>query len=187
MTALQLPAELGQWARAAVRPTRHPGLVFVTIRLDQGGELHPHELRHLADLAERFGQGWLQLTPQQNALLRAVPVTQLPELYLALQAAGLAKHGAGTAADITSCPGASTCALALTFSRNLAERVAALVEDRPDGDVAIKISGCHNACGQHHVATVGFHGALRRVAGRPAPHYRMLIGGQVGLDRKAHV
>ncbi|MBI5611324.1 MAG: nitrite/sulfite reductase [Deltaproteobacteria bacterium] len=180
LTTMQLPAELVEWARSAVRPTRLPGLVFVTIRIDQGGALSPADLRNLANLAQRYGQGWLQLTPQQNALLRAVPTEQLPQLYADLQRAGLAKAGAGTAADITSCPGASTCALALTFSRNLAERVAALVEERPDGDVSIKISGCHNACGQHHVATVGFHGALRRVDGRPAPHYRMMVGGQVG-------
>lgn len=175
-----LPEPVATWARSAVRETRLAGYVFVTVRLDAGGEVSAPNLLALADLTEQFGEGKLHFTPQQNAVLRAVPVEQLVALHAGLDAAGLAKAGAGTTADVTSCPGASTCALAITFSRNLAEEVVSTVEGRPDRDLSVKISGCHNSCGQHHIGTIGFYGALRRIQGRPAPHYRMLVGGDVG-------
>ncbi len=167
------------WAATAVRETRVPGRVFVTVRIDRGGEVSGDHLRALADLTERYGEGKLHFTPQQNAVLRAVKVEELPAVWRALKAAGLALAGAGTVADITSCPGISTCNLGITFSRNLADSLVDLVGARPDTDLSIKISGCHNSCGQHHIGTFGFYGALRRVDGRPAPHYRVLVGGGV--------
>ncbi|MBM4345360.1 MAG: nitrite/sulfite reductase [Deltaproteobacteria bacterium] len=167
------------WAATAVRETRVPGRVFVTVRIDRGGEVSGDHLRALADLTERYGEGKLHFTPQQNAVLRAVKVEDLPALWRALRAAGLGQAGAGTMADITSCPGISTCNLGITFSRNLADALIEIVGARPDTDLNVKISGCHNACGQHHIGTIGFYGALRRVGGRPAPHYRVLVGGGV--------
>jgi sulfite reductase beta subunit-like hemoprotein len=167
------------WAATNVRETRLHGLVFVTVRLDRGGEITGQNLRDLAELATEFGDGTLRLTPQQNAVLRPVPVDRLPVLWRKLQAAGMARAGAGTVADITSCPGVSTCNLGVTLSRNLADELVKLVDRRGDGDLSIKISGCHNSCGHHHIGTIGFYGALKRIGGRPAPHYRMLVGGGV--------
>ncbi len=167
------------WAATAVRETRVPGRVFVTVRIDRGGEVSGEHLRALADLTESYGEGKLHFTPQQNAVLRAVKVEDLPAVWRGLKAAGLALAGAGTVADITSCPGISTCNLGITFSRYLADSLVDLVGSRPDTDLSIKISGCHNSCGQHHIGTFGFYGALRRVGGRPAPHYRVMVGGGV--------
>lgn len=169
-----------RWAATAIRETRIPGRVFVAVRVDRGGELSKAQLLALADLTERYGEGKLHFTPQQNAVLRAVRVEQLPELHRDLLAADLGLAGAGTTADITSCPGISTCNLGITYSRNLADELVRVTEDRPDADLSIKISGCHNSCGQHHIGTLGFYGALRRINGRPAPHYRLLVGGDVG-------
>ncbi len=167
------------WANTCVRETRIPGKVFVTLRCDRGGEVSPQNLRDFAMLTESFGEGKLHFTPTQNAVLRAVPVQRLPELYATLRTMGLAQSGADTLADITSCPGVSTCNLGVTYSRNLAEELKELVAKRPDTDTTIKISGCHNSCGQHHIGTIGLFGALRRVAGRPAPHYRLMVGGGI--------
>jgi sulfite reductase beta subunit-like hemoprotein len=167
------------WFRSSVEPTRLPGRVFVTVRLDQGGKLRGDDLRLLADLCERYGEGKLHLTQQQNALLRGVAVAALPELWRALDAGGLARPGALWASKVTSCPGTTTCNLGITHSRNLADLVQAQLADRQDRDLTVKISGCHNACGQHHIGTIGFYGAVRRLDTRAAPHYRLLVGGHV--------
>ena len=178
--AAGLAAGFEHWAATAVRETRLPGRVFVAVRLDRGGEVSRDQLLALADLTERFGEGKLHFTPQQNALLRAVRVEQLPELHQLLVAANLGLAGAGTTADITSCPGISTCNLGITYSRHMADELVALTAERRDGDLTIKISGCHNSCGQHHIGTFGLYGALKRIDGRPAPHYRLMVGGDVG-------
>ena len=83
---------------------------------------------------------------------------------------------------MTSCPGTSTCNLGITHSRNAADVAAEVVAARQDTDLTIKISGCHNSCGQHHVGTIGFYGAVKRINGRPAPHYRLMVGG--GIDEQ---
>ena len=167
------------WASTCVRETRLAGQVFVTVRLDRGGEVTAKNIRDLAVLTETFGEGKLHFTPQQNAVLRAVPVDELPDLYKQLLAMGLGKAGADTVADITSCPGVTTCNLGITYSRSLADELVAMLESVGDIDTTIKISGCHNSCGQHHIGTIGLYGALRRIGGRPAPHYRLMIGGDV--------
>jgi len=167
------------WCPTAVRPTRIPGRVFVTVRLDRGGEVTAEHLRALAAIALRYGEGKVHFTPQQNAMLRGVRVSDLVGLFRALRAAGLEKAGADTVADITSCPGISTCNLGVTFSRFLADELVGRFEGRTDADLSIKISGCHNSCGQHHIGTIGLYGALKRVGGRPAPFYRVLVGGGV--------
>jgi sulfite reductase (NADPH) hemoprotein beta-component len=106
----------------------------------------------------------------------------VPALYQSLLAAGLARPGAGTLADVTSCPGAESCKLAVTQSRGLGRLLSDQLHERQDlvRDVPglnIKISGCPNGCGQHHVAGIGFQGSLRKVGGRPAPHYFVMVGG----------
>lgn len=176
---IALRSGYARWTKTNVQETRVPGKVFVTVRIDRGGEVTGDMLRKLADLTERYGEGKLHFTPQQNALLRAVDVSELPDLFHELDAAGLARAGAGTIADITSCPGISTCNLGITYSRNLADEIVQLLDGEDETSISIKISGCHNSCGQHHIGTIGFFGALRRIGGRPAPHYRMLVGGGV--------
>jgi sulfite reductase beta subunit-like hemoprotein len=112
----------------------------------------------------------------------------VPGLYRRLAAAGLGKPGAGTITDVTSCPGAESCRLAVTQSRGLAR----LIEDnlqqqsakllRDTADVKIKISGCPNGCGQHHVAAIGFQGSIRKIGDRVVPQYFVMLGGGAGRD-----
>lgn len=176
---------LTQWARTAVSETRLKDKVFITVRLDDGGQVLGDDLRLLADIAAKHGDGTVRFTQQQNVVLRAVDVADLPEVYRLLGTRQLNKAGAGTIADVTSCPGVSTCNLGITWSRHLASALREIVEARGDGDVSIKISGCHNSCGQHHVGTIGFFGAVRRIGGKPAPHYRVLVGGGIGPEGAA--
>ncbi len=176
---------LALWARSSVRKTRLPGKVFVTVRFDNGGRVTGDDLRTLADITQRYGDGLVVLTVHQNVMLRAVDVDALPRLFAELNAANLARPGALWGSNVTSCPGTSTCNLGITHSRNLANKLQGVLESREDTDVRIKISGCHNSCGQHHIGTVGFYGAVKRIDGRPAPHYRLLVGGGVDSEGAA--
>ena len=107
-------------------------------------------------------------------------------LYRRLAAAGLGLPGAGTITDVTSCPGAESCRLAVTQSRGLARLIGDNLEQQPAkllrdvSDVRIKISGCPNGCGQHHVAPIGFQGSIRKVGDRVVPQYFVMIGGGAG-------
>jgi sulfite reductase (NADPH) hemoprotein beta-component len=136
----------------------------------------------IADLATAFGDGTVRVTADQNVVFRWVRTADVEALYRSLAAAGLGRPGAGTLADVTSCPGAESCRLAVTQSRGLGRLLAERLQDRDDLAAAvpgldIKISGCPNGCGQHHVAGIGFQGSLRKIGGRPAPHYFLMVGG----------
>lgn len=171
------------WRRSNVVPQVQPGRIsaLVTLRL---GDLSAAQLLGLADLCERFGEGALRTTADQNLALRHVPAPAVPALFSALGALDLAEGGAGTFADVVSCPGADTCALAVTASRGMGRLLGDHLRSRgPEpGDPGIEgarvhISGCPNGCGQHHLATIGLQGALRKIGGRPVPAYQLTIGG----------
>ena len=173
--------EFVRWSVSNVRAQRLDGwaTVVVTTLL---GDLTSAQLRLIGELSSAFGDGSVRVTHDQNFVIRWVRTTDVAELYRSLLAAGLARPGAGTLADVTSCPGAESCKLAVTQSRGLGRLLAEQLHDRQDlvRDVPglnIKISGCPNGCGQHHVAGIGFQGSLRKVGGRPAPHYFVMVGG----------
>lgn len=173
--------ELQAWTATNVRPQKQPGYVIVTVATLLG-DLTAEQMRLLADLASSYGDGAVRVTMDQNAVIRWVPSAAVPALYERLAAAGLARGGAGTLADVVSCPGAESCRLAVTQSRGLGRLLADGLAERPDVVAAlpgldIKISGCPNGCGQHHIGGIGFQGSLRKVGGRPAPHYFVLVGG----------
>jgi sulfite reductase (ferredoxin) len=108
----------------------------------------------------------------------------VPSLYVQLKEIGLSEGGAGTIVDVTSCPGTDTCKLGIASSRGLAgelrQRLAAknLELDESIRGLRIKISGCFNSCGQHHVADLGFYGNSRNVGGFTVPHFQVMIGGK---------
>jgi sulfite reductase beta subunit-like hemoprotein len=116
-------------------------------------------------------------------VFRDLTEEQLPALFARLDAIGMAEPGAELVRDVVSCPGADTCNLAVTQSRGLADAIGSALEEAGLADtpgVRINISGCTNACGQHHISDIGFFGAERRAHGKPAPGYQMLLGGRVG-------
>jgi sulfite reductase beta subunit-like hemoprotein len=172
------------WRRNNVRPQRQAGYVMVTTRLELG-DFTPLQLRLLAFAAREFGDGTVRTTNQQNFLLRWVREDALAGLYRVLRRADLARPGADRLIDVTACPGADTCQLGITSSRGLALAIARMIEEKhPDlaDDVGgrMKISGCPNSCGQHHIATIGFYGGSKKFGGRQAPTYQMLLGGKWG-------
>jgi sulfite reductase (NADPH) hemoprotein beta-component len=176
-----LAGEYAAWARSNLRPQRQPGFALATIRLPLG-DVTGVQLRVLAELAQAYGDGTVRTTPEQNLVLRHLPLAEAPELHRRLQAAGLARAGAGTLEDVTSCPGAEACRIAVTQSRGLAELLGEHLRARPElaaaaPGVDVKISGCPNGCGQHHVAGIGFQGSVRRLGSRVVPQYFVLLGG----------
>lgn len=160
-----------------------PGRVAVLVRL-RLGDLNTTQLLALADLVGKFADGTLRTTADQNLALRQVPEEVVPALYKALQELGLADSGAGTFADVVSCPGADTCAIAVTTSRGmgrlLTDHLAATPSEPGTEGARVHISGCPNGCGQHHVATIGLQGALRKIGGKPVPAYQLTVGGGSG-------
>ena len=174
-------APFAAWLATNVRRQREPGFVAATVTLPLG-DITADQLRVLADLARAYGDGTVRATLAQDLLLRWVRAPELFSLYRRLAAAGLGKYGAGTAADVVSCPGAESCPLAVTGSRGVARLVEDHLRSRPDlvaagGDLSIKVSGCPSGCGQHHVAAIGLQGSVRKVGGRAVPQYFVLLGG----------
>jgi len=172
-----------RWLKFNVRPQRQAGYVTVNIALPLG-DITANQLRSLADMIRRFTRETIRTTVEQNFAIRWVSKADLPELYKALKAAGLANLGAGALVDITSCPGTDTCKLGISSSRGLAAELRRQVEEKNfESDEAvqklhIKISGCFNSCGQHHVADLGFYGVSRKVAGHAVPHFQVVLGGE---------
>jgi sulfite reductase (ferredoxin) len=171
------------WLKFNNRPQRQPGYVTVTIALPLG-DITANQLRSLADIVRRFTRETIRTTVEQNFVIRWVSKSDLPELYKALDAVGLADVGAGALVDITSCPGTDTCKLGISSSRGLAAELRRQVSEKSfQSDAAvqnlhIKISGCFNSCGQHHVADLGFYGVSRKIAGHAVPHFQVVLGGQ---------
>jgi sulfite reductase beta subunit-like hemoprotein len=170
-----------QWRSTNVRPQKQFGyvLALATVPL---GDLTSEQMRVLGELSRAYGDATVRVTTEQDLLLRWVNTCDVRQLYRRLAAAGLGLAEAGTIADVTSCPGAESCRLAVTQSRGLGRMLEEHLRDRPDliaaaGDARIKISGCPNGCGQHHVATIGFQGSVRRLGSRAAPQYFVMVGG----------
>lgn len=188
------PEGFSEWLKYNVYRQRQAGYATVTVKLPLG-DITAHQSRQLADIARRFIKETMRLTVEQNIVLRWVSERDLPELYLALKDARLAEAGAGTIEDIVTCPGTDTCKLGIASSRGLGAELmnrfanGFLSEEskngNPDPEIAavirelhIKISGCFNSCGQHHVADLGFYGINRKKSGYNVPHFQVVLGGQ---------
>jgi len=171
------------WHATNVQAQRQPGYSVVTLNLPLG-DITADQTRALADLAREYCGDNLRTTVEQNIVLRFVSDADLPELHAKLEAEGLAAPGAGTIVDVTTCPGTDTCKLGIAASRGLGaelrQRLAAKSVSLPRavGDLRIKVSGCFNSCGQHHVADIGFYGNSRKIEGRTVPHFQVILGGQ---------
>jgi len=171
------------WYASNVRRQRQAGYVSVTLNLPLG-DISSDQLRGLADVARAYVGDNLRTTVEQNIVLRFVREADLPDLHDALGALDLAAPGAETIVDVTSCPGTDTCKLGIASSRGLAaqlrQHLAARSASLPEAieSLRIKVSGCFNSCGQHHVADIGFYGNSRKIEGRTVPHFQLVLGGQ---------
>jgi sulfite reductase beta subunit-like hemoprotein len=172
-----------RWVKTNTRPQKQAGYVVVAIALPLG-DMTSNQLRALADIARRFTKETIRTTVEQNIILRWVSQSDLMELHKALEAGGLGEPGAGSIIDIAACPGTDTCKLGISSSRGLAAELRKRLDEKSfelDETVEklhIKISGCFNSCGQHHVADLGFYGVSRKMSGYAVPHFQVVLGGQ---------
>ena len=183
LNGVRRPEGFDAWAATNVYEQRQGGYVVATVTCPLG-DLSSDQTRALADVAERYAGGNVRLTVEQNVVLRWVPHNKVVDLYTDLKALGLAQPGAGSIVDVTSCPGTDTCKLGIASSRGLAgvlrERLGAKSAslDAAVRGLRIKVSGCFNSCGQHHVADIGFYGNSRNVGNYTVPHFQVMLGGK---------
>ena len=180
-----------EWLKTNIRPQKQPGYVVATVTLPLG-DISANQLRSLADIVRSYTRETVRTTVEQNFVIRWVSQSDLPKLYQALEVACLAEPGAGNIIDIVACPGTDTCKLGISSSRGLgAELRSRLATKSLELDAAIqalhiKVSGCFNSCGQHHVADLGFYGVSRKVGGYAVPHFQVVLGGQWTQNAKAY-
>ncbi|MBI4431883.1 MAG: nitrite/sulfite reductase [Candidatus Omnitrophica bacterium] len=179
-----------EWVKSNTFEQKQKGYAAANVRCPLG-DINPARMRALAKISRAFCGGRMRTTISQNILLQWVPKDSLKALFAELTKAGLAHRGAETVTDITRCPGADTCQIAITHSKGLAFEMSKIFSaeggpasggenygsDPTFRDITIKISGCTNTCGQHHIANIGFHGSSKNVDGRAVPHYQLLVGG----------
>ena len=169
------------WADTNLDLHRNPQYAIVTVSLKAHGETPGDatgdQMRLMADLAERYGHSELRISHEQNVILPHVHKSDLPTLHAALAQAGLGTANVGLISDIIACPGMDYCALATARSIPVAQDIArhfdALKLEHDIGPLKIKISGCINACGHHHVGHIGILGLDR--AG--VENYQITLGG----------
>jgi len=180
----------GHWTRTNTYAQRQNGYFGCTAQLPLG-DLSGAQLRALAALSRAHGNGVLRATNDQNILIPWVAGDHVRALYDELRTLGLGAADALHITDVTSCPGADYCSLAMSRSMG----VAATIQEHlraTNGDVEqlgafrIKISGCPNSCGQHHIGDIGLTGmTLKGDDGSEHPHYSILVGGSVGESTAA--
>lgn len=178
--------EYRRWWSTNVRPQKQTGYSMVTVRLELG-DVAAQQLRILAFVARQFGDGWGRTTNQQNFLFRWIPNDRLAAVYRLLKGAKLVEPSADRLADITCCPGADTCQLGITSSRGLALAIGEILQNghghlADETGLRIKISGCPNSCGHHHIAGIGFSGGSREFDGRQVPTYQVFLGASLNKD-----
>lgn len=135
----------------------------------------------------------IRVTANQGLLLKYIQPGHLPYVFSALEAAGFAEPGFDSIADITACPGTDTCNLAISSSTGISTALEMVIQEEfPDlvynKDIKIKISGCMNSCGQHGIASIGFHGSSMKSGGKVLPALQVLLGGGIvgdGIGRVA--
>jgi sulfite reductase (NADPH) hemoprotein beta-component len=181
-------AGLARFVRNNVKPHRVPGYGIVNISLKAVGEVpgdcSADQMDAIAELASRYSFDEVRVTHAQNLVLPHVALDDLPEVYAGLKAIGLATANLDQASDIIACPGLDYCALANARAINIAQAIAAKVEapERADqvGELKIKISGCINACGHHHVGHIGILGVDKK----GEEFYQLSLGGSGAEDAK---
>jgi sulfite reductase (NADPH) hemoprotein beta-component len=175
-----------RFVRNNVKPHKAPGYAIVEVSLkaigETPGDATAEQMEVIADLGERYGQDDIRVTHEQNIVLPHVKLDDVPTVYAALAAAGLATPNINLISDIIACPGLDYCALAnaraIPVAQNIAQRFAD--QDRAEliGELKIKISGCINACGHHHVGHIGILGVDKK----GEEFYQLTLGGSGAED-----
>ena len=183
---LSLSASFARWYNQSVSPHKDENHVSVTISLKkQGatpGDATASQMRIMADIADKYAYDELRVSHEQNIILPHVPKSHLLKVYEALSKAELGTSNIGLVSDIIACPGLDYCSLATARSIPIAQQIAThfdkLKLEHDIGPLKIKISGCINACGHHHVGHIGILGLDK--AG--VENYQITLGGDGTQD-----
>jgi len=182
---LRSPA-FARFARNNLKPHKVAGYAIVEVSLKAigatPGDITSEQMEAVADLAERFGQDDIRVTHEQNLVLPHIKLDDAPAVWAALAEAGLATPNMNLVSDIIACPGLDYCALANARAISVAQDIARKFAD-PDraelvGELKVKISGCINACGHHHVGHIGILGVDKK----GEEFYQLTLGGSGAED-----
>ncbi len=181
LQALHDPLHFERWKITNVAEQKQPGYFAIHVRVPNGN-ISSATSRFLIGKLRNVVADDIRITINQGLQFRFAKAEHLHYIYRVLDEAGLAAPGFGSAADVTSCPGTDTCNLGISNSTGAALALSELVEEEfPqflfDKTISIKISGCMNSCGQHALASIGFHGSSLKYKGQVVPALQVLIGG----------
>ena len=182
--AKQTDPEYDGWAEHNLMFQRQTGYGAMWIKLP-AGTFYSHQMRGLADLLEKNELNGLRIAVNQDLVIPWVPFDRVRAIYDELRVLDLATPGARTISDVTGCPGATTCNLGITRSLTLADVLSRELAGQSDPEIQklrIKISGCPNSCGHHHIADIGFYGNARKIGEQQAPYYQLMLGGKVDAN-----
>jgi sulfite reductase beta subunit-like hemoprotein len=182
--ATQNNPEYDRWAEHNLMSQRQAGYGAVWIKLP-AGTFHSNQMRGLADVLEKNELSGVRIAVNQDLVIPWVPFDRVRAVYDELHGLDLAIPGARTISDVTGCPGATTCNLGITRSLTLADVLSRELDGYSDPEIQklrIKISGCPNSCGHHHIADIGFYGNVRKIGDQQAPYYQLLLGGRANAD-----
>ncbi|MFN3522722.1 MAG: nitrite/sulfite reductase [Phenylobacterium sp.] len=175
-----------RFARNNVKAHKKPGYAIVEVSLkavgQTPGDASADQMDLLADIAERYGQDDIRVTHEQNLVLPHVKQDDVPTVYALLAQAGLGSPNINLISDIIACPGLDYCALAnaraIPIAQDIAEKFADQDRAEAIGELKIKISGCINACGHHHVGHIGILGVDKK----GEEFYQLTLGGSGAED-----
>ena len=175
-----------RFVRNNLRPHKKPGYAIVEVSLktvgETPGDATSDQMDVMADLAEQYGQDDVRVTHEQNLVLPHIKLDDVPAVYERLKAAGLASANVNLISDIIACPGLDYCALANARAIPVAQQIAETFADQDKaeaiGELKIKISGCINACGHHHVGHIGILGVDKK----GEEFYQLTLGGSGAED-----
>jgi sulfite reductase beta subunit-like hemoprotein len=173
--------EFTHFVQTNVQRQRQPGFSTVEVKVTRG-DLTPDQMRGLANIMRQYTGGAARTTVHQNLILRWVRDESVYDVWRALGELGLNDAGADEITDVVSCPGTDSCKLGITSSMGLNQAIQdQLVEMKIDDALTrrihVKMSGCPNGCGQHHIANIGFYGASIKVGEHTIPAYIPHVGG----------
>ena len=175
------------WRNTNVEAQKQEGYFAVHVKPERGN-ITADQFHGLADIMRKYTGGRARTSQEQNLVLRFIPEQMLHDVFDQLVEIGLAEANANSISNVVSCPGTDSCKLGITSSMGLAgalkkeiESWDNLLEDEGVNDIRVKMSGCPNGCGLHHIANIGFHGAATKGAdGEQIPAYEMFLGGNYG-------
>ncbi|MDP9020609.1 MAG: Rieske 2Fe-2S domain-containing protein [Actinomycetota bacterium] len=175
----------GGWS-AGVRPQRVPGLATLTVDVPLG-DTNGSELELLCDLADQHGDGALNLSRDQNVVLRNVPVAAVAPVREALRSRGLYLAGEARMASVRACTGSAVCALGITTAPDAGKALLTSAGLGRNSSLRVHVSGCPNSCAQHQAGDIGLSGSKVRVGGRARDGYHVYLGADLDAGRVGEV